>query len=100
MAQLPEPNLANGDTGTVGRDDDLLAPDGDICPVCHELFDRPTRTACKHWFCLCAAPLIFQDYLITPPACSSCIVDRLDTHQHFAWGEDPGFTAAVGLLCG
>ena len=56
MAQLPEPNLADGDTGTVGHDDDLLAPDGDICPVCHEFFDRPTMTACKHWFCLCAAP--------------------------------------------
>ena len=61
MAQLPEPALADSDTGTVGRDDELIAPEED-CPVCILRFDRPTRTVCKHWFCLCAALLILQNH--------------------------------------
>ena len=53
MPQLPEPDLADGETSTVACDDELVAPDED-CPVCLNPFERPTRTACKHWFCLCA----------------------------------------------
>ena len=74
MAQLPEPALADGDTGTIGRDDDLIAPDTDMCPICcHEFFDRPTRTVCNHWFCLCAALPIPQSHPKPIPLPAGCV---------------------------
>ena len=101
MAQLPEPALADGDTGTVGRDDELIAPDGDFCPVCHDLFDRPTRTVCKHWFCLCAALLIYQDHSKAMPVPAVRVtLTGWTPFSSPALAGTLGFTATRSLLCG
>lgn len=46
------PSLAEARQAFVGADPDLIAPlDALECPICFNALERPTRTACSHWFC-------------------------------------------------
>ena len=46
------PSLATERQAPVGADPELVAPlDAIECPICFNNLERPTRTACQHWFC-------------------------------------------------
>jgi hypothetical protein len=50
------PSLATERQAPVGADPELVAPlDALECPICFNNLERPTRTACQHWFCRCGS---------------------------------------------
>ena len=46
------PSLATEKQAPVGADPNLVAP-LEECPICFNVLERPTRTACQHWYCRC-----------------------------------------------